>query len=190
MNRHAISPLALALLAASGCFYLPSSDEERWESEPEPYGSVEEPLLVESGSQSGSLGEVEAFSAFAAASSATYHAGGAAFRLDSTGEGWWVMSYVEVINLDILHAPTGTYRTVSSAPGGYDSVTPHVAVLGCSGPQPNNFVFDGPAEEAEVTLTDNGDGSRTLEYRASFRTFEGETQVVFGSAIVRTASGG
>jgi hypothetical protein len=188
MNRHAISVLALALPAVSGCFYLPSSDEESWESEPVPYERAEQPLLVESGSQSGTLGDVADFSAFATASNATYRADQSTFRLDSIGEGWWVMSVVEVVNLDILRAPPGTY--LSAVPGSYDPIVPHVGVIGCSGPQPNNFVFDGPAEEAEVTLTDNGDGSRTVEYRASFRAYDGTTQVVFGSAIVRTASGG
>jgi len=188
MNRHSTAVLALALLGASGCFYLPGADEdERWESEPDPYGHVEEPLLVESASQSGTLGDVEGFSAFATASSAWYREGLGRFQLDSIGEGWWVMSRVEVADLDLLHAPPGTYRTVSAVPG--DATTPHVGVIGCSGPQPGNFVFDGPAEEAEVTLTDNGDGSRTVEYRASFRTYDGATQVVFGSAIIRTASG-
>jgi len=189
MNRHATSMLALALVAASGCFYLPASDDERWERESVSYGHTEEPLLVESGSQSGALGDVEEFSAFATASNATYRADHATFRLDSTGEGWWVMSVVEVVNLDILLAPPGTYSTVSAVPGSYDSITPRVGVIGCSGPQPGNFVFDGPAQDAEVTLTDNGDGSRTVDYRASFRAYDGTTQVVFGSAIVRTSSG-
>jgi hypothetical protein len=133
------------------------------------------------------MGTVQDFADEAVASNASYYGTGASVRLDSVGTGsatgsWWVMSYVTISNLDIVNAEPGTYRTVSAT---YDGTTPYVSVTGCSGPSYGNYTFDGPAEQTEITITENEDGSRTLDFHAVFAAYDGTTQAVDGTINYR-----
>lgn len=181
--------IALAVLAATGCAREPAPDLTGWEEwERPPEGEMPPPfndgtLIVERAAQAGDMGDIRAFEAQAIASNATYAGTSASVRLDSLGDDWWVMAYVSVGNLDILAAAPGTYRTTSAA---YSETDPYLSVTGCSGPSYGNYTFDGGAQETEITITENDDGSRTLEFHAIFSRYDtGESFASAGTFVYR-----
>lgn len=197
MNRSTPMQLALASVLASmvsGCFLLP---EPPWSREPSPYvyddpytgprsNTVPTPyndgtLEVVSSNQIGNMGEVSGYTADAVASNASYYGTGASLRLDSIGDNYWVMSYLSIGNLDIINAEPGTYRATSAV---YDGTEPQLSVIGCSGPTYGNYTFDAGSRETEITISDNEDGSRNLEFRAIF-DFGSATQEARGTVVYR-----
>jgi hypothetical protein len=179
----ALGGLALPLLP--GCFFFDWLDDDY------DYGGGGDiaayndgSLLVEAGAQQGDMGEISGYAADATASNATYYGSSSSVRLDSIGDDWWVMSYVNISNLDIVNAPAGTYRFSSET---YDGSQPSVSVTGCSGPSYGNYTFDTTTSDGEITITDNADGTRTLEFAANFQDYYGggATQLAEGSIVYR-----
>ncbi len=146
---------------------------------PEPYNDGT--LMILSGLQVGDMGNITDYAGDAVASNATYYGSGSSFRLDSLGDDWWVMSYLSISNLDLVNAAPGTYRATS---GVYDEAAPQVSVTGCSGPTYGNYTYDAGAQDTEIIITDNGDGTRTLDWTARF-DFGGTIQDASGTIVYR-----
>lgn len=177
MNRRALLVFILGCLAMpglSGCFLMdgPWGSREGRGGEPwsPPGTSIPEPysdgtLIAHSGAQFGDMGRVRDFASDAVVTSASYYGRGASLRLDSLGGNWWVMSALTIDNFDIVNAPAGTYRMTSREWNGED---PYASVTGCSGPSYGNFDFDENSSDVELALSDNPDGTRTLEFTVRY----------------------
>lgn len=178
--------LALGSLALPGCFLFDDDYDDYYYDPGEPVASTDGSLTVEASAQSGDMGEIRAYAGDAVASQASYYGTSTSLRLDSLGDNWWVMSYVNIYNLDIVNAPAGTYTYTSATS---DGTTPEVSVMGCSGPEYNNYTFDQTTSDAEVTIVDNADGTRTLEWRARFEDYAGGSQLAEGTIVYRQGTG-
>jgi hypothetical protein len=170
-----IATVALAAaLAGTGCFRAPDVPgfDGDWGGPPseDPYGRTTAALTVQNGSQSGDMGDIRGFSGAASnrGGGDYYDSTFSSIRLDSTGEGWWVMSAINISG-DLAgpaFAP-GTHRTFTS--GVYDGDgEPSVAVVGCSGPEFGNFTFDSSGSEVEITVQSLPSGMRRMEYEVRF----------------------
>lgn len=132
------------------------------------------PIRATNVSQQGTMGQIATYASAAEVTNSYYYGSSSSIRLDSIGSDWWVMSAINIGNLDLATAAAGTYRSVV---GVYDDPNdPQVSVTGCSGPSYGNYTYDAPSDETEIVLTDNADGSRSLEVTAFF-TYNGERQV-------------
>lgn len=186
MNRRIVTAAlaTLALPLVPGCFFFDDFfdddyyDDDYYDTYPTeiPPAYNDGSLLVESSAQVGDMGDIRGYASDAVASQATYSPTYASVRLDSLGESWWVMSYLSFQNLDLMNAPAGTYR--GSTDGYYDGSSVYISATGCSGPTYGNYTFDATSEDVEVTIVDNADGSRTLEFQASFRPYDGSAPTV------------
>ncbi len=132
-------------------------------SPPPSYGTYS--ITASDATQQGDMGSITTYSGPATASEGYYYGSSSSIRLDSVGADWWVMSYLSVNNFDIATAPAGTYTTTSAT---WDSSEPQVTVTGCSGPSYGNYTFDTSADEVEMVVSDNEDGSRNLQITARF----------------------
>jgi hypothetical protein len=127
------------------------------------------------------MGEIRGYAGDAVASQATYYGTSSSVRLDSLGENWWVMSYVNISGIDIINAEPGTYRSDDTGSSGV-----YLSVTGCSGRSYGNYTYDSGSSDAEVTITDNGDGTRTIDFDATFEDYTtGATQVGSGTFTYR-----
>lgn len=152
-------------------------------------GSTTSDLIVENGHQSGDMGDIEGYSASTFQEQGYTSDGYTNVRLDSEGDGWWVMASITITNgdLDSLE-PDVVYATATS--GVYDGESedgPSVNVLGCSGPTFGNYTYDTTAQRSELEVQDLGDGTRRVFYRAWFQpSTGGELQLAEGSFDYRT----
>jgi hypothetical protein len=191
INRRNWTAIVLAgamVPTLSGCFWLDDLDywgDDYYPEPTEPIPGGDGTILVDSSYQQGDMGDIRAFQGDATATYSSYSGTYASIRLDSVGDGWWVMSSLNVSNVDILTAPAGTYR--NSAPTDvYDSTAPYVSFTGCSGPDYGNYTFDSGSSDAEITISDNADGSRTIDFTATYENYStSASQVVTGSIVYR-----
>jgi hypothetical protein len=145
----------------------PDADRDPPSTTEEPYASPRV-LVVENGSQSGHMGDIRGFSGAATnrVDEDYYDASYSFVRLDSTGDGWWVMSAINIWG-DLAgpaFAP-GTRRTFTT--GVYDGDAA-VSVTGCSGPEFGNYTFDGEAEDVEISVQSLPSGMRRMSYEVRF----------------------
>jgi hypothetical protein len=183
----------LAFVTASGCIRgrSPEPYDPTWRT-PEPPPTMPSPvpdpsgdgtLLALGATQWGDMGDILDYSGDATVTSTSYSPTYTSMRLDSVGSGWWVMNYVRVSNIDILNAPAGTYRSSSSS---YDGTDPRFDSTGCSGFSYGNYTYDSGSRGGEMTITDNADGSRTIEFRLDFSDYDtSTTQQALGTITFR-----
>lgn len=124
--------------------------------------------MVENGSQSGHMGDIRGFSGAATnrVDEDYYDASYSFVRLDSTGDGWWVMSAINIWG-DLAgpaFAP-GTRRTFTT--GVYDGEAA-VSVTGCSGPEFGNYTFDAGTGDVEISVQSLPSGMRRMSYEVRF----------------------
>lgn len=176
---------AVALPFYTGCFFFDGwgyDDDDEWSgggSIPAPYNDGT--LIVQDGTQYGDMGDIRGYSSDAVASNASYYGSSSSVRLDSVGDDWWVMSYLSISGLDLVNSAPGTYRSDAYGTSGL-----YLSVTGCSGPTYGDYTYDGGSQSAEVTITDNGDGSRNLTFVATFENYTtGERQLGSGSFTYR-----
>lgn len=77
------------------------------------------------------------------------------------------MIILEVVNMDIMNDPAGTYTT-QNVDGG------EIYVTGCS--SDNDSFYDAPAEQGTVVIQDNDDGTRDVEIQATLPGDSGSTE--------------
>jgi hypothetical protein len=147
-------------------------------------GSTTSDLIVENGHQSGDMGDIEGYSASTFQEQGYTSDGYTQVRLDSQGEGWWVMASITISGADLDELePDIVYATETS--GVYDGETdegPSVNLVGCSGPTFGNYTYDTSAQRTELEVQDLGDGSRRVFYRAWFAPSDGgDLQLAEGS---------
>jgi hypothetical protein len=181
IERRVLVLAAMAMPLVSGCFFF---DAIGW-GDDEPYytGPGEIPpayndgtLIVEGGIQSGDMGDIRGYEGDAVASNASYYGTSSSVRLDSLGDNWWVMSYLNISGIDIVTAEPGTYRSDDVGGSGL-----YLSVTGCSGETYGNYTYDAGSTDATVTITDNGDGTRHIVFDATFENYgTGELQVGSG----------
>lgn len=174
--------VALALAAVAGCTE-PGADsitgslggragaKELNDSEPiplRPFGDEEEPLLHSA--LRGRLGDVGSFDGV------PYKAERS--RIDSYD---WVQLEVESprgVSMALLtivgglrhdSLEPGAHLTLGSLSSSGDRGKLQVGVLGCSGPSPDNWEYDSPAEWTEIEVVEGPSGdTRTLHFTAGF----------------------
>jgi hypothetical protein len=131
--------------------------------------------------QHGDMGDIHDYAGDADVMLMSSTSASAVIRLDSVGDGWWVMSRLAILGLDLGTAAPGTYRTddVGSAPFA-------LSVTGCSGESYGALAFEPESPDAVITLAEHADGTRTLDYDMSF-PYRGEPQVASGSFTFRPA---
>jgi hypothetical protein len=185
--------------ALGGCRWFYVDEREEWRSDGDVGYVASGNLLVENGFQAGTMGDVSNYAGTAFRQDGFSHPGFSEVRLDSSGRGWWVMSGLRIRNatLDDL-VPNVTYRSATSSvsEGGIDGAAVpeddveddvEIDVVGCSGPQVDQWNFDNYAEQVEVEVEDVGGGVRRVFWRAWFR-HEGELQETEGQFDYRTVN--
>jgi hypothetical protein len=121
-------------------------------------------VVVSDATQEGSLGAIEGYRSSAAPFHVYYEPDHFGVRLDSIGEGWWVATELSVTNLDIFDAPAGTYTHATET----DRDALHIHARGQSGARYEEESFISGADQTEMTIRDNPDGSRTIDVTATY----------------------
>lgn len=150
----------------------------------DPYYS-ESDLVVENGLQEGEMGYIEGYSATTFLEQGYTSDNYTHVRLESEGDGWWVMSLINIsgVPLDSLE-PGVVYATATS--GILEEGEPDISVTGCSGPSQGNYTYDTQASRTEMEVEDLGDGVRRVHFRTWY-VFEGSgEQLTQGSFDYRT----
>lgn len=163
MRHHLLSFVAVLPLALSGCVL--DFDFDEWDTEP-----VGGALVVEDAFVEGDLGSVEGVSSEARVASAYESYGYVNIELRAQGRGWAVM---HMLDLETEQLQAGDVYD-SAAPG-----TPHVGVLGCSGPSDGQWDYDVSADRVVVEVFEGSEPDMLrVEYRAEYTS---NGQVATGS---------
>lgn len=169
MSRIIVTTMAVLALASVGCFRLPDALRVGGTDTPPPddFGRSSGTLTVAAGEQRGDMGEIRGFDSPARDLTGYYDSSYANIRLDSVGEGWWVMSAINISG-DLAgpaFAP-GTHRTFTS--GVYEPGEPAVTVTGCSGPEYGNYTFDATGGDVDISVQSLPGGMRRMDYAVRF----------------------